>query len=128
MIDLKELEFIEDIGQHEYNGRYYDLHNEYECIKIRLEDGVLRLNFRHVLHHNIVGMEFMNVVMTVFNIQDLVAESLTIDNIYRGRFLEDEILKDLSADGKSYMYIDFVEEISFEFFSDGLVVNDFGVL
>jgi len=48
----------------------------------------------------------------------------TIDIVYRGRFVDkDDILKEMSIEGKYYYYLNFYEDYSFEIFSDSVIAE-----
>jgi len=48
----------------------------------------------------------------------------TIDMVYRGRFANaNNELKEISREGKYYYYIDFVNDYSFEVFSNSVIAE-----
>ena len=112
---------------------YVDLHNEFSCysIKFLLFESQLSLSFkasknnlRKVKH---VELIFKNVAITSMNfkIDDATDDAVwTIDMIYRGRFADaNNELKEISNEGKYYYYIDFVNDYSFEVFSNSVIAE-----
>ncbi len=49
---------------------------------------------------------------------------LTIDNISRGKYLENGILNETSIEGSMYFYVEFYEEQYFEFFSESVNIRN----
>jgi hypothetical protein len=127
-INLTETELFKSFAEMGTGESYVDLHNEFECDSINYSLKLSQLsltfkasknNLRKIRHVEII---FKNVKIALMNfkVDNTPYNSCrAIDMIYRGRF-EDENseLKESSDEGKYYYYIDFLDDYSFEIFSD----------
>ncbi len=78
----KTIEFLKDLSEIELEHQVYDFHNDYECQKIRFNNGTLILMFKKrdgefLLVLKFCGVEIAKVVF--FNVSTI--ENLTIDTI-----------------------------------------------
>lgn len=115
------LELFRNLVQYEYNGKYYDLHNEYECDKIIFLNGVLLFRLRCISDSSFLLLKFTDVKIVqfdFFNIQN--AKGLTLDNLYRGRAESKEHLIEISEDNMGYFYLEFYEGQKIEFWAKGV--------
>lgn len=126
MIQVKTIALFENLSQYDFESQYYDLHNDFCCVRILLNgDDALVIVFESVIDKSLVMLRFQDVVLEkfeYFNSQEV--ENLTIDNLYRGRVEIDGKLKEFSDDGKGYFYLEFDEGQKMEFWSKGLTVKD----
>jgi hypothetical protein len=122
-IKTSQIELFKNIIQGDFDGNYYDLHNDFNCIKITIEKGVLSLIFRNIHSSFLISLKFLNVNITFFefDLKEKI-ETLTIDNLYRGRFEVDEkLIEYKNEDG--YFYLEFYEGQKMEFWSKSLIVK-----
>lgn len=115
------LELFRNLVQYEYKGKYYDLHNEYECDKIIFLNGELLFRLRCISDNSFLLLKFTDVKIVqldFFNIQN--AKGLTLDNLYRGRAESKEHLIEISEDGEGYFYLEFYEGQKIEFWAKGV--------
>src|SRR5476651_2193062 len=125
-IDLSNVELFQNFIEIECDDCYVDLHNNFDCESIEYSNitGTLSLVFKPltILVNGINQIEllFFNVDFAKMSIVKFKGElsPSTIDTIYRGRFEESKgILCEQSNNGKSFYYINFVEDFSFEILS-----------
>ena len=126
MIQVKTIALFENLSQYDFEGQYYDLHNNFCCVRILLNgDDALVIVFESVIDKSLVMLRFQDVVLKKFEyFNSKEVENLTIDNLYRGRVEIDGKLKEFSDDGKGYFYLEFDEGQKVEFWSKGLTVKD----
>ena len=126
MIQVKTISLFENLSQYDFDGQYYDFHNDFCCVRILLNgDDTLGIVFESVVDNSLVMLRFQDVILEsfeYFNSQGV--ENLTIDNLYRGRVEINGKLKEFSDDGKGYFYLEFDEGQKMEFWSKGLIVMD----
>jgi hypothetical protein len=123
MIGATSIELFKNMAQYDYNNQYYDLHNNYDCERLSVTNGILLLTFRSTLDAAVLSLKFTDVEITLvdfFNIKEV--KSLTIDNIYRGRILLNGELQD-SNDGKGYFYLEFYEGQKLEFWAKNVGID-----
>lgn len=102
-------------------GQYIDLHNDYDCYSISYADISKELCLRFEFcedEERKVDLVFKEVEISKmsFNLGDL-EDVKTIDNLYRGRYEVEGVLREFTDDGKSYYYIEFCSGLSFELFA-----------
>ena len=123
MIKAKDIEIFKNISQEEYGGRYYDFHNDFDCVKISMAKKELMLDLKSVLNKQIVKICFLNVSIVMFDFFNLNNEiELTIDNLYRGKTVVNGNLVEFENHVNGYFYLDFVDGQKVEFWSTGLCV------
>ena len=110
------LEFFKNLSQQEYDGIYYDFHNDYDCEEFTLDQGSLILNFRHVITSSRVVLMFSDVQINKVIMSDKSGIT-TVDNLYRGRYEDKGVLLDTLNDGRAYFYLEFDEGQQFEFWA-----------
>lgn len=121
MIIATSIEFFKNLAQYDYNDEYYDLHNDYDCERIFLEEYILSLIFKNNTKNTLVYLTFSNIEITMINFFNFKeTENLTIDNIYRGRAEIKGELVETSPNGKAYFYIDFYEGCTLEFWAENV--------
>jgi hypothetical protein len=121
----KSIDLFENLSQGEYEGKYFDFHNDFDCVKILLlPSGFLILLFKNILNGEFVKMKFTHVSirkMEFFNFNKV--ENLTIDNLYRGRVEIDGDLLEFKDGDIGYFYLEFDEGQKLEFWSSGFIVE-----
>lgn len=124
MIDAKNIVFFKDLTQLDYQNNYYDLHNDYDCVKIDFHDTILILTLNKIENDNVIFLKFNNVNITKISFfSEKKTSNLTINILYRGRFEKDGELVDLSQTNQSYFYIEFEEGQEFEFWAEYISVE-----
>lgn len=115
------LPLFENLAQYELNGVFIDLHNDYECKEITLINGDLRLEFKGNQNGKWVRLSFRQVDFGAFSIfLSEGKEGLILDNLYRGRIIENGQLIETSDKGKGYFYLEFYAGQKAEFWAQGL--------
>lgn len=122
-IKSKDIALFRNLSQFDFEGNYYDLHNDFNCIQIKIEKGILFFIFRNILTSVIVNVKFLcpQIVALDFDLREKF-ENLTIDNLYRGKFECKGVLKEFENE-KGYFYLEFYEGQKFEFWSESIVVE-----
>ncbi len=126
MIEPKDIELFLNLSQYDYNGNYYDFHNDYDCNKIILDiDKTLILVFKSIISRKeIIYLKFIEVSIEKLDFfNSLKEEDLAIDNLYRGKTEDNNTLVELSPDKKGYFYLEFYEGQKIEFWSKGLIIE-----
>lgn len=120
---MDNINLFENLAQNNYNGQYYDFHNNFSCTKILMKYDILTLFFINS-ENVIVSLQFQEASIVLFDFYNAKNTIyLTIDNIYRGRFEEGGKLLDITKDGKFYFYLEFVEGQKIEFFAKRIILN-----
>lgn len=121
-------ELFKTLIEIDVNEHCIDLHNDYDCVQLHFSgiDNELLLSFKSLsdqAKYPLVILQFEEVELKKINIDlQINAQSRTIDNLYRCRFLQDEVLVEYSKEGKSFYSLEFCEGHTLEFFSIKLVL------
>jgi len=124
MISTNTIEILKDLSEFEFENQVYDFHNDYDCKKICFENGTLILMFQKRVSGFLLSLKFHGVDISkalFFNISSI--ENLTIDTIYRGRVVVNEVLLELSNNGTAYFYLEFCEGQTLEFWAESIVID-----
>lgn len=118
-----KIELFQNISQFDFDKINYDFHNDFECVKIKFQNNILILIFQNIVSHYIVSLSFDKTTLTFceFDFTEKV-ESLTIDNLYRGRFENNGKLTEFE-NKCGYFYLEFYEGQKIEFWSESLSVE-----
>jgi hypothetical protein len=132
-IDLTQTELFKSFAEMGTGDTYVDLHNEFNCYSINFSRPRTQLslsfkasinNLRAIKH---VELVFKNAVVELMNFKidhPFDESSLTIDQLYRGRFEnQSNELAEVSNEGKFYYYISFCEDHSFQVFADSVTAE-----
>jgi hypothetical protein len=133
-IELTNFELFKNFMEVENETFYVNLHNEFDCVAIDFSnlDSKLVISFSANKYCKSDGMRvnlvFEDCSISSFSIkpEKTNLSFCTIDNVYRGRFLENEVLID-SLDGRFYYYIDFYGELHYELFAKKVYAEVNGV-
>lgn len=118
MKDVTHTPLFESILRGEIDGNYYDLHNDYQCIKIKLDPMEKLLQLRFTNDDFKIIAEFHHATITSFSFHpERTADSSTLDQFYRGRFKYNNNLHEITAQGKYYYYLSFLGTDTIELFS-----------
>ncbi len=121
MIKYEDIELFKNLAIFDLEGEYADLHNDYDCQRVLLEDDMLLFIFRNTTNGCFFSLKFVNVEITklkFFNTANV--DYLTLDNTYRGKTVVGENTLEVSANDKGYFYLEFYEGQTFEFWASGL--------
>ncbi len=124
MIPASSIELFKNLAQYEFEGKFYDLHNEYDFVKLLIADTTLTVAFKALSNDELFVIKFMNVVLTkleFFNSANV--PQLIIDNLYRGRFEKDGELQETVDNGGGYFYLEFDEGQKVEFSATDICVE-----
>ncbi|MCS3795075.1 hypothetical protein [Niastella sp. OAS944] len=127
-VELTNAELFKDLTTVVVGKRFFDLHNDYDCIDIeyKLETKSLAFLFeacRTGIVERHLYLLFENVTCSTFKLFfKRIVESSTLNSFYRGRFIKDDTLFDHAPDGEAYFYLEFEEGDSFELFSSKVVL------
>lgn len=125
MIKPDQIELLNDLSQSEYNGRYYDLHNDFNCQSIEFTPlNTFVLKFCHNSLKNKLSLTFHDVQVEsfkFFNSNDV--DGLTIDTLYRGRAEHNGRLLEFLHSNLGYFYLEFYEGQKVEFWSSGISIG-----
>ncbi len=125
MIQVKDIELFKDLSQNEYEGKWFDFHNDYDCVRIILKiGGLLVLLFKRIKDNKLVSIKFKDVIIEqieFFNFYKV--EHLTIDNLYRGKVEKNGNLLEYNKDKRGYFYLEFDEGQKLEFWSSGMYIR-----
>jgi hypothetical protein len=118
MKDVTHTPLFECIMSGEINGSPYDLHNDYECIKIQHDATQRTLELRFVNDDYKIIVEFYQVTITNFTINtSKTADSGTLSLFYRGRFEKNNNLHEITELGEYYFYLALLEKDAIELFA-----------
>lgn len=119
MIKVSHIELFKSLLDLEVGDKFIDLHNDFNCTEINFskEDQSLIFVFFDHNHSSSLRLVFQQVILVKFNLNfELDKKYIILDNFYRGRFESNNELHDLSEEGKGYMYVEFCEGQSLEFY------------
>ncbi|NLR61531.1 hypothetical protein HGH93_25745 [Chitinophaga polysaccharea] len=115
MKDVTHTPLFECMMTGEIDGYPYDLHNDYQCIKIHLNGAEKKLQLRFINDDYKIIVEFHQVTVTNFAISpEKTGETGTLDQFYRGRFKFNNNLHEISSSGKYYYYLALLENNTIE--------------
>lgn len=117
------IEAMRNLAQYDYDNRYYDFHNDYNCEKVSYADGMLLISLKGLVDGHLLLLEFAEVKITLANFFKVKEDNLTIDLLYRGRAEFNGELVELLEDGSGYFYLEFYEGQRLEFWAKSLDVK-----
>ena len=124
MKDVTQTPLFECIMSGEIDDTPYDLHNDYQCIKIQLDAAEKKLQLRFTNDDYKVIVEFYQVTITNFTIHpEKSAESGTLEHFYRGRFEFNNNLHEITALGEYYYYLALMERDVIELFAKRVTLS-----
>jgi hypothetical protein len=115
IIELTNMPLFENLSMATVGDRFIDLHNDYGFKKLEYDtvEKKLIILFEHLETKNISVQAFFEDAEIVKIAMSQPMTDVVIDNMYRGRGEENGILFE-EKNGKSYFYIDFLDDIGFE--------------
>ena len=116
-------DLFQNISQFYFRDVSFDFHNDFNCEQVIFENHRLCLVFSNTENKSTVSLCFQDTTITYCQF-DFTAqiESLTIDNLYRGRFEIDASLIEFDND-RSYFYLEFCEGPKLEFWCESIRVE-----
>lgn len=122
-INSDKFELFQNISQFDFDKISYDFHNDFDCKKIKFQNNVLILVFRNILNNFLVSLSFdkASLILCEFDFTETI-ETLTIDNLYRGKFEIDGTLMEFE-NGRGYFYLEFYEGLKIEFWSESINIE-----
>lgn len=118
------IEFFKNLAQYDFDGRYYDFHSDYGCDNLSYSNEVLSISFKSLMGGFSLSLKFTEVEIVTLNFANVKEfNSLTLDNLYRGRLEHDGELIEISGGGKGYFYLEFYEGQNLEFWANGVYVE-----
>lgn len=129
-VDLTKTELFKSFSEISFDDMYIDLHNEFNCYSIKQLQTQLTLSFkasknnsRKIQHVEIVFKD-VSIRSMNFKIDENNDADWVVDIFYRGRFVDqNEVLSEVSVEGKYYYYLDFYNDYSFELFSNSVIAE-----
>ena len=120
----KDVKLFDNLSLLECDEGSFDLHNDFNCLSLSLKENCMFLNFERISNKMFLTLKFTKVklVQVHFNFHT-ENNSLTVDNLYRGRFESNGSLSEFSNLGQSYFYLEFYEGQSIDFFCDELLID-----
>jgi hypothetical protein len=129
MISAISIELFVNLAQYNYNGRYYDFHNDFYCELVSYSDSILQIRFREISNGIRVSLKFADTKIIKFEFSPSGNdEGLTIDTIYRGRGEFNGELSEISKNTQGYFYLEFYEGQKIEFWAGSLGISQDGFL
>ncbi len=103
------------------------LHNDCNCYGVEYdkETRELSLLFTYLKDDGKkIALVFKDAEVTKMSLNfDWLSDPGNLDNLYRGRYEENETLRTFADDGRGYYYIDFYSGFSFELFAGKIVLK-----
>lgn len=106
VLDLNSSELFQSLLEIDYDGHFFDLHNDYDLCKVNfsIERNELSLIFSEVRREKKITIIFEDV--KIIDLEIPTGIDLTLDNFYRGRYEFENKLYDEFYEKKCF-YIDF---------------------
>jgi uncharacterized protein YpmB len=117
-IEIVTTELFKSLLEIDIDNIHFDLHNDYECYSILFsKDHELTLSLKS--SDKEVKLVFKGVILNYMslNLADVNKDITTIDSIYRGRYEDSNILREVTDCSRNYYYIEFYSGYTIEFFA-----------
>jgi len=126
MIDLIDIPLFDNLSQSDISGKYFDFHNDFDCVDITFSNKKLVLNFLNLIDKFTILISFYDVTVCAFDLSNIKDVShWTIDNIYRGKTTIVNSLVEVNSEGSGYFYIDFVDGQIIELWASSISFEKF---
>ena len=125
-LKLIKPELFRNLIEIDFQGIYYNLHNDFKCIKVNFNRGnnILSLKFKREIDNLYLNVILFETKIDVFDLVNLeVLNYFTLDLLYRGRFEKSGKLLEFDESGFSFYYLEFTNETKINFFCDYLIVT-----
>ena len=117
-IEIVTTELFKSLLEIDIDDAHFDLHNDYDCYSILFsKDHDFTLSLKSSDEE--VKLVFKDSTMNYMslNLTDVNKDITTIDSIYRGRYEDGNVLREVTDDSRSYYYIEFYSGYTIEFFA-----------
>jgi uncharacterized protein YpmB len=117
-IEIVTNELFKSLLEIDIDDVHFDLHNDYDCYSILFsKDHELILSLKS--SDKEVKLVFKDAIVNYMflNLTDVNKDITTIDNIYRGRYEDSNVLREVTDDSRNYYYIEFYSGYAIEFFA-----------
>jgi hypothetical protein len=122
-IKSDKIELFQNLSQLEFDNRSFDLHNDFDCLKVKFQNNVLILVFQNIENDFLILISFQKTMFTFFEFDFTETfKTLTIDNLYRGKYEVDGMLIEFNND-RGYFYLEFYEGQKIEFWSESIDIE-----
>jgi len=118
-----EAELLENLAQIEVKGVFYDIHNDYDFDRLIFKNNSLTFEFREINSSKLFSYLFLEVKIEELKLWEKID---SIDNLYRGRFEQNNTLIEKNEDDQYYFYLEFVSGLNIEFWAKELkfIISD----
>lgn len=106
----------------EIGDMYYDLHNDFECIRLSYSLMERKLELRFTNDDNRIVITFHDARLGACSFNPTQPGS-TIDLFYRGRFEMNNNLHEMTSKAEYYYYLEFLEDTKLEVFARQVVME-----
>lgn len=122
-IKSDKIKLFENLSQFDFDNCSMDLHNDFECLKVKFHNNILILVFQNIVSKFLISISFQKTTMTFFEFDFTeTMKTLTIDNLFRGKFEIDGALTEFE-NNRGYFYLEFYEGQKIEFWSESLSIE-----
>ncbi|WP_212001427.1 hypothetical protein [Chitinophaga sp. HK235] len=116
--DVTHIELFETLLSGDIGDMYYDLHNDFECIRITYSLVEKKLELRFINDDYKLIVSFLGARLGHCNFNPTKpGKGNDMDLFYRGRFEMNNNLHEMTSKGEYYFYISFLEGDALEIFS-----------
>jgi hypothetical protein len=119
---MREIEIVRELFKSfleiDIDDLHFDLHNDYDCYSILFsKDQELTLSLKSSDEEVKLVFKDVKVNYVSLKLTDLNEDITTIDNIYRGRYKDGNVLREVTDDSMNYYYIEFYSGFAIECFA-----------
>lgn len=117
-IEIVTTELFKSLLEIDIDDVHFDLHNDYDCYSILFsKDHELTLSLKSSDKEVKLTFKGVTVNYMFLNLTDVNKDITTIDSIYRGRYEDSNVLREVTDDSRNYYYIEFYSGYTIEFFA-----------
>lgn len=120
--DVTHTALFDTLLSGEIGDMYYDLHNDFECIRITYSLIEKKLELRFTNDDDRIIITFHDARLGGCSLHPTQARS-TMDLFYRGRFEMNNNLHEMTSKGEYYYYLAFLEQDKLEVFARQVVME-----
>lgn len=116
--EIVTTELFKSLLEIDIDDVHFDLHNDYDCYSILFsKDHDFTLSLKSSDKEVELVFKDSTVNYMSMNLTDVEKDITTIDNIYRGRYEEGNVLREMQDDSRNYYYIEFYSGYVIELFA-----------
>ncbi|MBE9599495.1 hypothetical protein [Pedobacter sp. MC2016-24] len=117
-IEIVTTELFKSLLEIDIDDVHFDLHNDYDCYSILFsKDHELTLSLKSSDKEVKLTFKGVTVNYMFLNLTDVNKDITTIDSIYRGRYEDSNVLREVTDDSRNYYYIEFYSGYTIELFA-----------